>query len=591
MYCDYFFSFDIIKSVPASSTIFGFSEFISAFALLVIVYTITSVRYKFRLAIAPFPLFTLTYSLIGFIGFGTLLTDVWFSKRWLVPDFLNDQIIWQGMFGLLFLSMAMMWIYYAFISPPIFSKRNYSKYAHELYRYILQGSKDELPIISQEIMRSVEELVKQSNKIQRRRDGAEEKSLEKEPNIGGYAHDILFMIGNRKFCRYIIESSPVTAMRVFDAMTKLNKLSLPVSQFAVNISTEAILNKESILYHEDNGYSSGLIGMIKPFSKSIYGNYHLVECLGEQFNSPFDLDYTVLNTLDESQFEVYARVAKITFKNYLSEGLLRRHSFSLHRCFRNIQEACNQLYLADGVESFSEVHSVRKLRISIKFFNDVIGMIKDDDVPYCKLRLRENENGVHQHKDIFDHIADNLFEIIFSASQVRTPEWTCWGIQHNSVWSEIFSYSSNSKAWKIVHFKLRRLLFDEIRRLDKFPNWKSSKILGLCLNVMGLKLGEKDGHGKEYYALKKAILSWSKKSYLNLRNKHYEIADDCLIRGVSFDKVNSRLIYTHPKHLDLISRQTFLELDGKYVNKEEPIKLAQGKVSKFSGRRFEMLKK
>lgn len=590
MYCDYFFSFEMIKSVAVSSTIFGFGEFVSALALLVIIYTISSIRYKFRLSIAPFPLFELTFFLIGFIGFGTLLSDVWFSKGWLVPNFLADQIIWQGMFGFLFLFMALMWIYYAFINPPIFSKRNYSKYAQAIYRYILQGSKDDLPIIAQEIERSAEEIVKTSNQIQQREEEVEKSNSDKKPSMGGYAHDILLLIGNRKFCRYVIESSPITAMTIFDTMSKLNKLSLPVSQFAINISTEAIINKDSILYHEDEGYSSGLIGMIKPFSRSIYGNYRLVERLGGGFNSPLDLDYTILNSLDESQFEAYTRAAKITFKNYLSEGLLNQHSYSLNRCFHNIEYSCNQLYMIDGVEQYSDFDSVKKLRISMRFFEDIINMIEDDDILNYRLRLRENENGVYQNKDKFDHIADNLFEIIFSVSQVRAPEWTCWGIQHNSVWSKVFSLPSTNKSWEIIQFKLRRLLFDEIKRLEKFPNWKSSKILAMCLNVMGLELGEKDGYGKEYYALKKAVIFWTKKNYMKLRSRHHEIADDCLIRGISFDKENSRLVYTHPKNLDLTPRRTYLELDGESLYEEEAQNIKLNKTSKFAGARFNRFK-
>lgn len=89
------------------SSIFGFSEFVQALALLVIVYTVTGIRYRFRVAVALIPLFPLTYLLIGFIGLGTLFTDIWFSERWLMPDFFANQAIWQGIFGAFFLLLAM----------------------------------------------------------------------------------------------------------------------------------------------------------------------------------------------------------------------------------------------------------------------------------------------------------------------------------------------------------------------------------------------------------------------------------------------------------------------------------------------------
>ena len=125
------------------SSIFGFAEFISALALLVIVYTITGLRYRFRIAVAPLPLFPLTYVLIGIVGFGTLLTDIWVAEGWLVPKSPITQSMWRGMLGASFLLVAMTWIYYAFINPPIFGKNNYKRFAKELFRVILTGSGSE----------------------------------------------------------------------------------------------------------------------------------------------------------------------------------------------------------------------------------------------------------------------------------------------------------------------------------------------------------------------------------------------------------------------------------------------------------------
>ncbi len=92
----------VIPSSRLDPAIFGFPEFISALALLVIVYTVTDIRYRFRLAVAPAPLFQLTYVLIGIIGFGTLMTEIWITERWLVPLSLLTQSMWQGMFGAFF---------------------------------------------------------------------------------------------------------------------------------------------------------------------------------------------------------------------------------------------------------------------------------------------------------------------------------------------------------------------------------------------------------------------------------------------------------------------------------------------------------
>ncbi len=88
-------------SAGGEYSVFKFADFITALALLVIVYTIWEVRYRFRLMVAPtrFHIFVEAFGLIAAIGFGTLLTDIWVSERWLVPESLITQSVWRGILG------------------------------------------------------------------------------------------------------------------------------------------------------------------------------------------------------------------------------------------------------------------------------------------------------------------------------------------------------------------------------------------------------------------------------------------------------------------------------------------------------------
>ena len=56
---------------------FGFSEYLAALALMVVVWTTTDIRYRFRIATAPLPLHRLTFASIASVGVLTLLTDLW----------------------------------------------------------------------------------------------------------------------------------------------------------------------------------------------------------------------------------------------------------------------------------------------------------------------------------------------------------------------------------------------------------------------------------------------------------------------------------------------------------------------------------
>lgn len=503
----------VTPSSGSQASIFGFTEFISALALLVIVYTVTDIRYRFRVAVAPLPLFRLTFYLIGIIGFGTLLTRVWLAEHWPVPASLISQSVWQGIFGVFFLSLAMTWIYYAFIKPPIFGEKNYQKFGQVLYGIILKGSDTELPVIADELSRSAEPLVTLSriNQPSLKTDREErEKDKKHEPSVGEYAHDVLLLIGNRKLCRHVIASSPGTAIAFFEAMTTHQKYNLPIGQFAVNLSTEAIINKDSILYHEDEGYISGLIGYLKPFSQAIYGNYRLVETLASNARSPLDIHHEIVWSWNTSQLEVYSRAVIISLKSYLESGNWGQHSYALYRAFKNIENSCHDVYKLEDISDYYSTDIYKRLRAAVDFVEETINLIdQQQNLSPNKLRIR-NRRGYQE--DFYDHIANLMFEIILAASSVKADADKCWTIHYNAVWGDFFGLPHAGKAWKIVHFKLRRLLYDEILQLEKFPNYKASRILGFCLNVMGLKIREKTGYGSEYYPLHQAVLAWTRKN-------------------------------------------------------------------------------
>src|SRR5262249_52755182 len=155
-----------------------------------------------------------------------------------------------------------------------------------LYRYLLQGAEGDLPVIAAELGRSARSLVKHVNERTFREEGRISQSVNP---TSACANNVLLLIANRKFCRHIIASSPGTAIAFFQAMSELRKYRIPIGQFAANISTEAIINTDSILYHEDAGFYSGFFGYVRPFTNALYGDFNLVEALTEG-NSPLDID-------------------------------------------------------------------------------------------------------------------------------------------------------------------------------------------------------------------------------------------------------------------------------------------------------------
>ena len=247
-----------------------------------------------------------------------------------------------------------------------------------------------------------------------------------------------------------------------------------------------------------------------------------------------------------AQWEAYCRLVLMTFRDYVENGY-GGHSFVLYRAKGYIEHAASDLlYKLDGVANIAwDDDALARLRVVVKFIEDAVEILDKKGVPdYLRLRVREKSG--RSAETFYDHLAGMIFEVIFAASAVTSPSSQCWWIQHNTVWGELFNFNKlDSAAGKVVKFKTRRFLYDEIARMKQFPNFKGARTLGLCLNVMGLA-ARKDDYDKDSRALHKAILAWTRKNYAWLHGYNPRVAEACLVNGMTYDTEKLRLVKTYP---------------------------------------------
>ena len=507
--------------------IFGFAEFVQAFALLVLIFTVSDVRYRFRLYTAPISFQIGGFLLVTLIGIATLLTDLWFTNRYPLPRFLASHAWWQFVLGAMFLLLVLAWLWYSFIDPPIFGTLNALNFTRTVYRYLLQGNEADLPIVATELARSAPSIVK----FARERPYSEQpQQAGAKTRAAGFANDLLLIIAIRKFCRHIVASSPGTAIAFFQAMSEQRKYRIAIGQFGCNISSEALINKDSILYHEDEGFHSGYFGYIRPFTNAIYGDYHLVEALTEG-NSPLDIDLKLRWGLDAQQLAAYTRAVLTTFTSYLKEHQFGLHSYALYRAFDIIKHASSDLYKLNETPRPANASDIEgRLDIVVKFIDDTIRELHEHGIKSTTFRHRGPQ---HQwQKDFYDHIADLMFEVISHAAQVKTGGFLDWSIQHNSVWHPLFQMHTNPTR-KIILFKLRRLLYETLCELDVRPNFRNGPIVGLCLNVMGFTQTGRQSIFGQQYPLHKMIVKWTKRRYHWLVRRQPRVAAAFLMSNIS----------------------------------------------------------
>lgn len=533
-----------------SNTLFGFSQFVEALALLVLVFNLADPRARFRAMIAPLPLLPITFGSIAAIGAGTLVSDLWIDQRWPALPWGWSRVEIQAGFGAYFLLLILGWTGFTYIWPPRFGRLNHQRFVAGVYRATVRGSDTELPAILSEVVRSMETLVDVAGRTP-------PPNPHGEPQISPFvqsANHALLALGSRKVCRHVAASVPelaIVAMTVAsERMSRHPGSQAPVAlaQFSRNVSLEALLNTDSAAYHEDSGFDSGLIGYVQPFTRAMYADYRLVESLGSGFLSPLDVDYEFFQTCTPAQFERYCHVVQMTCRTYIARGYTE-HSFVLHRAFGNLEHGVDRLYTLNGTDSGATLNpESAKLQAVMRFVTDLIDKIgKTEGYPLGRVRRPDpNMPAGHGHDDgLIDLIVNLLFKVIEEASAVRAPSDLAWSIHYVSIWGRLFGLK-RGHVWTIVQRKLCRHLYQEIRGLERFPNYVSAKVLGFSLHVLGLRHGRRNvAFDRPTVPFREAVLAWTKRHYMAfLAATNEGVGDASLAGNITFDRGHLQLVQT-----------------------------------------------
>ncbi|MGH8371727.1 MAG: hypothetical protein ACRETO_03220 [Gammaproteobacteria bacterium] len=548
--------------VGRGTKIFEFSDFLTALALLGVIYTITDVRYKFRIAIAPGELHSRTFVLFAAIGIGSLLTGLWPAMGWWVPEtFGLSQVMLQTIWAILFFTAVFTWMWYAFIHPPIFGRSNARRYLDVMVSYMVRGNDDELKVIASELGRSAEQLVRYARQIPEVRIAQQAGRKYKSTDRGYCAYQVFLLIGNRKLCKQIVRSAPATAKYLFDAVIKTGKYHLPLAQFARNISGEAINWEESFLYDEADGFQSGLLGYIKPITKAVYGNIRLIEALASQVGSPLDVFYKDQLSWNSRQWEAYCRAVLIALEDCLKQGSTDGTYGVFSRAIEDLKTAFRDIGSINGVTDSYDTDAYQKMHVIAQFVTDASELLNNTpNRPEPFNRVRESTYP----KNIYDNLAGLVLDMCVASSAVTEPFFTSWMVQYNTVWNAVFG-TENGPVWHILRHKVMRLLYDEIATMSRIPNYKGARILGFCLNVLGVSHGARPArgrYGRDAWPLAIAAQAWCKKNYLTMREELPDVADAVLTGSITFDEPNNRLVKTYAKGLHREAPQSFMDLDA-----------------------------
>lgn len=539
-------------AVPPSTSVIGLSEYLAALALLFVVLTVSDFRYRFRLSITALRSTTIGFAVSFGIGFFIIGIDAWFQNHWPIPSIFNNANNIKLLLAFIFLALTCHLSYVAFISPPRFTRWNSSQTFNALHQYIGRGNPDQLAVIADWLGSSAEQIVDVAS---RRTPDSASSGGPLPPTHADYAIWTLSLLGNKRLCQQIVDKSPWTLAELFRAFGRRPYAKLPISQFARNVGTELVVNPRSSLYAEDDGYTSGLLGFTKPVTTTVYGDATLVEALASAGGSPLDIDVSLSSELTATQLEAYARAVLIYASSYISSPY-PHHSYAFTRALDVFEPGASLSNIAASTDHLWKSDEFQRLRVTVDFIKKLINLLERQETPRPRRQRKYRLDGLaHVHRQV----AGLIFELIKATSRARASPDICWELQHNCIWSELFSWEA-SPSKRLVAFYLRRLMYDEIKRFPDHPNFVSAGIVGYCLNVLGITDNAQGRELEGFEPLQRAAVAWAKSNFIKLQAEYPAVAGAVLVGGLSFDAGQRRLVKTYAELLGKPGAQRFLEL-------------------------------
>lgn len=517
---------------------FGFSEFLTSLALMVLAWTTSDVRYRFRIDCAPIPLKGITFLVVVIVGILTLLTDLWRAEQWLFPTSIPLTIgCWQAIMGGALLLTFLVWAGFAFLFPAIYSKYNSEKYYHTLYLYIMNGSLNELAIIADEIIHSTKNIIYYSTD----KNTEPNHKNKKNRDAAKYANNILTLIASRKFCRAIINSSNTTALMLFQEILRTKKYHIPIGFFVNNLVCEAIENENSFLYQERNSIDSGLIGFHKPLSQALFSNYEMTN----EIETTLTLEILDGKKWNNNQLEAYLRIVLMTLDSFIPE---KHGTFSpvLSHALWNIIRSTDNIYTLNSPQNYPEQNAqFERFRLVGKFIDDGIISINKKILPE-HIDSHIDTESIKHNIDIYGHISVLMFNLIMKTSNITHPYWRTKLEVEIMSHASLFELEKERNTKMVVQRKFARLLLNNINKLKKESIHEPARIVNTLLSIVATSTLEDIVNVRDSL-LSRLVVRWVKYNYDFIYMRNREIAEQCLGENMEYDRETSRSIIIYSR--------------------------------------------
>jgi len=524
--------------------IFGFAEFIAALAIFGVIYTITDFKYKFRSMVSATNLPAVSFWVVGAIGIGTLVSNLFFTEHYPIPDAIGNLAVWQTVMGVAFLIVICSWAVVVGRRPPVFSPANSGRFMTVVHRVLIANDEKEIAVVASELARSM------SNIIRFAPDDADiiriseipSNKLTKKDWASRRAYTLLEIMASPKLCSAIAATSNQTAVQFFHEMTTQKKYPRCAGVFAKNLVLAMLRRSDSLVFHEENLYSHGFAAKAKFFMRAAFGNIELVEALGRNgFSSPLDATPPYDEPFTDKELKAYGRCYRMAVNSYVSADRMATYSATLARALSFITRQCMDLRFVKGHSRIYDEPAYKKFSVAVKIIEEMMTELDAFAGPeLSKLHLTRQLPGFYKI------VAKNMLEIVEIAAEVIEDADAAWSIQHNLVWNSFFDNAHSGPASAAIRRELIRLIMEEISVMSRIrAHHQNSKVLAMVLNVVGIVPTNPSSLTREERILQRAASSWNRLNFAKVYERNPDVAQYMLPRNTHYDQVNNEIVRTY----------------------------------------------
>lgn len=537
------------------------SGFLGILAFSVAVFTLSSPKFQIRQATAMVPFRAVFFGTLVLSGIITFAIEGLILYEIRIPLFLDPNTV-NYLITTAIALLILYWMKVCFILPPRFSRFTAHRFFNQTYFHIENGSREEMLALARELMREAPRLIRHTPRLKRHPlDG--EKSV-KFSKLQTEAHFLNALLSDTRFCKAVAEEIPSFPAHMVEVAVEAERFDVPI-HLMVKRTVVAMLSKPgSALMVENEWLGQGYIGEAKPITRSIFWNWHLLEGYELGLESPLDLGYPYARDWDRDTWRTYFGMARLYLGGLTSKGRANWHAQGIRHILETTKKAFEQIGSEEKYNDVFSPHNPTSIANEAnKFLKNLVKVFDEGDGWVDFNRNDDFRFGA----DLSSDLASLYFEVIFDAAQINTKEFRMWHVQHNTIWSPINGHEvKNTKLMKMVRRKLRRMIWDEVMRMDEIgPNYKGAGYIRFCLNVLGFydeKMHRKDPLERDSWPLAKVLSNWVKKNYQTIAVSHPPVAKAMLPANIEYEPLSQILVRSQDDTLTGVPRLKAFPLDS-----------------------------